>query len=128
MCVSVIVTLMFLFLIHLVKYFDNKSKDKSSLASMFLLQTMQPGRQGRFDKIGYGQRLVYGFLEYERERWGGPESNMGGCPGAQRIDQSGGTKNERCRGKLMEVLMMGNLLPIEWILYEAPIRSKALWH
>jgi hypothetical protein len=39
-----------------------------------------------------------------------------------------GTKNERCRGKLMEVLMMRNLLPTQWILYEAPVRSKALWH
>ncbi len=40
----------------------------------------------------------------------------------------GGTENERCRGKLMEALMMGNLLPTQLILYEAPIRSKALWH
>jgi hypothetical protein len=36
----------------------------------------------------------------------------------------GGTDNERCRGKLMEVLMMGNLLPTQWILYEAPVKSK----
>jgi hypothetical protein len=54
LCVSVIVTFMFLFLINLVKNFDNKSRDISSLASMFLLQTMQLGREGRFDKIGYG--------------------------------------------------------------------------
>jgi hypothetical protein len=40
----------------------------------------------------------------------------------------GGTDNERCRCKLMEVLMMGNLLPTQWILYEELIRSKALWH
>jgi hypothetical protein len=50
---------------------------------------MQPARQGRFDKIGYGQRHVYGFPEYEHERWGGPKSNMGGRPGVERIDQSG---------------------------------------
>jgi hypothetical protein len=50
---------------------------------------MQPGQQCRFDKIGYGQRPVYGFPEYERERWGGLESNMGGRPSAERIDQSG---------------------------------------
>jgi hypothetical protein len=89
LCVFVIVTLMFLFLIYLVKNFDNKSRDKSSLASMFLLQTMHPAWQGQFDKIGYGQRPVYGFPEYEHERWGGPESNMGGHPGVERIDQSG---------------------------------------
>ncbi len=40
----------------------------------------------------------------------------------------GGIDNEKCRGKLMEVLMMGNLLPTQWILYEAPIRSKPLSH
>jgi hypothetical protein len=40
-------------------------------------------------KIGYGQRPVYDFPEYEHERWGAPESNMGGCPGVERIDQSG---------------------------------------
>ncbi len=35
----------------------------------------------------------------------------------------GGTENERCKGKLMEVLMMGNLLPTQWILYETLVRS-----
>ncbi|CAK9237436.1 unnamed protein product [Sphagnum troendelagicum] len=53
-----------------------------------LLQSSR-SRQGRFDKTGYGQRPVYDFPEYERERWGGPESDMGGRPGAERIDQSG---------------------------------------
>jgi hypothetical protein len=46
----------------------------------------------------------------------------------RELIKAGGIENERCRGKLMEVLMMGNLLPTQWILYEAPVRSKALWH
>ncbi len=43
----------------------------------------------------------------------------------RKLIKVGGTKNEKCRGKLMEVLMMGNLLPIEWMLYEATIKSKS---
>ncbi len=29
----------------------------------------------------------------------------------RKLIKVGGTENERCRGKLMEVLMIGNLLP-----------------